>query len=140
MADEREDFWPDDIVDADDPEPVAILKEQAARLGMKTSNAVEGVVRMTAEEGTAYYDLCLKSEELGDYLYKILYIAHPVISRDDAYPITAQSSAGGPEVTLSDGEEFRDWLRRQLSSDFVRRAIANLLRSVREVRQATTAR
>src|SRR5205807_9121666 len=96
----NEDFWPDEIVDATDPEPVTLLKEQAALLGGKTKNAVEGVIKTSAEGGTAYYSLYLKADALGDYLYKLLSIAHPVIGRVGDYPVTAQSSAGGPAVTL----------------------------------------
>jgi hypothetical protein len=140
MADEREDYWPDDIGDVTDPEPVALLKEQASLLGAKTRNAVEGVVRTSTEGGTAYYSLYLKAESLGDYLYKLLDIARPAIGRDDAYPVTAQSSAGGPAVEIPDRDEFRKWLRAQLSSDYVRRAIANLLHYVREARHSTAAR
>ena len=95
MADEKDDFWPDEFPDAADPEPVAILKEQATLLGGKTRNAVEGVVRTSTEGGTAYYSLYLKADALGDYLYKLLDIAHPVIARVGDYPITAQSSGAG---------------------------------------------
>ena len=95
MADEKEDFWPDEIGDADDPEPVALLKEQAALLGGKTKNAVEGVVKTSTERGTAYHSLYLKADALGDYLYKLLFIAYPAIGQKDAYPVIVQSSAGG---------------------------------------------
>ncbi len=140
MADEREDFWPDEIADADDPEPVALLKEQATVLGAKTGYDVEGVVRTSTEGGTAYYSLYLKADALGDYLYKLLYIAYPAIGQPHAYPVVAQSSAGGPERQIGSREEFREWLKDQLSSDPVRRAIASLRRHVRKVRQAATAR
>src|SRR5262245_20459604 len=100
MADEKEDFWPDDIVDAADPEPVALLKEQGALLASRTKNAVEGVVKTSTERGKAYYSLYLKAAALGDYHYKILSIAYPVIGCDEGYPVTAQSSAGGPAVEI----------------------------------------
>jgi hypothetical protein len=140
MAERREDFWPENLIDAADPEPLVLLKDQASLLGEKTRNAVEGVIKTSTGEGNVYYALCLKADALGDYLYEILHIAYPVLRGDDAYPVKVQSSEGGPEVHISDSDEFREWLRGQLSSDFVRRAIANLLRSVREVRQSAAAR
>ena len=79
----------------------------------------------------------LKADALGDYLYKLLYIAHPVIGRVGDYPITVQSSAGGAPKSISSEEEFREWLRAQLSSDYVRTAISNLLRYVHDARPVT---
>jgi hypothetical protein len=139
MVDATENYWPAEINDAADPEPVAILKEQAALLGGRTKNAVEAIVRTTTEAGTAYHSLSLKADALGDYLYKLLDVAHPVIGRVGDYPITVQSSAGGPPREISGEEEFREWLRAQLSSDYVRTAISNLLRYVHEARRATRA-
>jgi hypothetical protein len=69
-----------------------------------------------------------------------LFIAYPAIGQKDAYPVEVQSSAGGPLIEIPNGDEFRKWLRAQLSSDDVRRAIANLLRYVREARQSTAIR
>ena len=104
MADATENYWPPEIIDAADPEPVAILKEQAALLGGRTNNAVEAVVKTSTEAGTAYHSLYLKADALGDYLYKLLDIAHPVIGRVGDYPITVQSFGGrGPEVDLEGG-------------------------------------
>jgi hypothetical protein len=132
MAEATESSWPAEILDTADPEPVAILKEQAALLGGRTKKAVEAIVKTSTEDGTAYHSLYLKADALGDYLYKLLEIAHPVIGRVGDYPITAQSSAGGAPRSISGEEEFREWLRAQLSSDYVRTAISNLLRYVHE--------
>jgi hypothetical protein len=62
-----------------------------------------------------------------------------VIGRPGDYPITAQSSAGGVPQSISSKEEFREWLRAQLSSDYVRTAISNLLRYVHEAGRVTRA-
>ena len=140
MADEREDFWPDDIVDVADPEPVALLKEQASLLGNKTRNAVEGAVKTSTDGGKAYYSLYLKVPDLGDYHYKLLSIAYPVTGCDEAYPVTAQTPAGDPPVEIPNREEFRAWLRRQLSSNHVRRVIANLLHVVRDAPDSESSR
>jgi hypothetical protein len=140
MPDPSDDFWPTEIIDTDDPPPVKLLKEQAVLLGGKTNNAVEGIVKTSTEEGTAYYSLYLRANALGDYLYKLLYIAHPAIGRTgNIYPITVQNSAGGAPIQIEDDDEFREWLRSELSSDYVRRAIGSLLRYIRESRRASHA-
>jgi len=140
MPETIEDFWPAEIVDAADPPPVALLKEQATLLGVKTKGLVEGVIKASTEDGTAYYSLYLKAASLGDYLYKLLYIAHPAIGvATDPFDLTAQNSFGGPPVKIGSAEGFRDWLRAELSSDQVRSAISNLLRYIREARQTSRA-
>jgi len=136
MPDEPEDFWPAEIPDPSDPAPVALLKEQAMILGQKMHGELEGIVRTSTEEGTVFYSLYLKANVLGDYLYKLLFIAHPAIGWSGDYPISAQSSAGGSSVSISNDNEFREWLRAQLSSDYVRSALGNLRRYIRE-RQST---
>lgn len=111
MPEPVDDFWPDEIVDASDPDPVSLLKEQAALLGGRTKNLIEGIVKTSTEEGTAYYSLYLKADALGDYLYKILYLAHPVIRATPGdYPVTARNSFGGPELTIDGPDKFRKWL------------------------------
>ena len=136
MPDQPEDFWPKELPDPSDPAPVALLKEQAALLGQRTHGEVEALVKPNAEQGKVYYSLYLKANVLGNYLYKILEIAHPAIDRSaGSLEFTARSMDGGPEVMMKDDNQFRDWLRAQLSSEFVGSAIGNLRRYVRE-RQA----
>jgi hypothetical protein len=70
IVDATENYRPAGISDAADPEPVAILKEQAALLGGRTNNAVEAIVKTSTEGGTAYHSLDLKADALGYYLYR----------------------------------------------------------------------
>jgi hypothetical protein len=132
MPEASEDFWPDEIPDVADPAAVVLLKEQAAILGHKMHGEVEGVVRTYTENGTVYYSLYLKADALGHYLYKILEVAYPAIGpsieRDE---VTAQSMNGEPAVTIKGDDQFRKWLRAQLSSEFVRSALGNLRRYIR---------
>jgi hypothetical protein len=141
MPNATEDFWPDEIPDTTDPAPVALLKEQAALLGEKTNHDVEGVVSLMSLGDKVCYGLYLKAEDLGDYLYKLLEIQYPTLDLVEGakdVPVLAWSMAGGPPVTLKT-DEFPQWLRTQLSSDYVRTAIGNLLRYVREARQLSGA-
>jgi hypothetical protein len=139
MAESREDFWPSEIPDPGDPAPVALLKEQAELLAVKTSGEIEGVVRMYIEDGTAYHTLFLKPIPLGDYLYKLLSISYPVFRHSsDIYPISAENSGEGRAytggVSLANEEEFRDWLRSQLSSEYVRSTLGTLKNYIRHAR------
>lgn len=138
MIDTIEDFWPDEIPDPADPAPVVLLKEQAALLGQKMNGELEGVVRTSTDNGMVYYSLHLKADALGDYLYKLLDIVYPTIGRVDDYPILAQGANDRFRINIGDDDEFRKWLRDQLSSAYVRSALGNLRRYVRE-RQSTRA-
>jgi hypothetical protein len=133
MSNPNDDFWPAEILDTSDPAPVRLLKEQAARLGEKTHNEVEAVVRPGVEGGTTYHSLYLKASALGDYLYKLLFVAYPVVGPlGDDYPVTAQVSWGGPPVEIRNDKEFREWLQEQLSSAHVQKAISNIRRYAHE--------
>ena len=133
MSEKPEIFWPVESLPVNDPEPVILLKQQAEFLSGLHGGQLEGLVKMSTEAGTAYHSLYLKADALGNYLYKLLYIAYPAIqATESVYPISAQTSAGEPSIRLQDDDEFRDWLRRELSSDFVKRAISNLLRYIRD--------
>ena len=133
MSDLTENFWPVEPPSLDDPEPVRLLKQQAELLRSLHGGQIEGFVKMSTEEGTAYHSLYLKAEALGHYSYKLLYIAYPAVRpTESVYPIQAQTSAGEHSAKLADDGEFRGWLRSQLSSDFVKRAISNLLRYIRD--------
>jgi hypothetical protein len=139
MAKAIDDFWPSEIPDPDDPSPVALLKEQAELLADKTQGEIEAVVTMYIEEGIAYHFLFLKPRLFGDFQYRILSISYPVSSpASEVYPITAEVSGHGPtnvaKVTLSNEDEFRSWLRSQLSSESIRSTLGTLKKYAREIR------
>ena len=139
MAETLDDFWPSEIPDPDDPAPVALLKEQAGLLSEKTQGEIEAAVTMYIEEGIVYHFLFLKPLLFGDYQYRVLSISYPVTSpASDVYPITAEVFGHSPtnvaKVTLSNEDEFRSWLRSQLSSEYVRSTLGTLKKYVREIR------
>lgn len=129
MSDTATDYWPADLFTAEDPEPVTLLKDQADRLRGRTNGRVLGVVDPGVVEGTLYYSLYLTVPELGDYRFKVLYIAYPV-SREPSnpWPISAQDSFGGPEVKIGNMDNFREWLKSILSSSKVKSVVGNLMR------------
>ena len=80
-------LWPDDIGNVTSIAPVTILKQQAALLGKKTKNLVEGKVAPISEEAWTYrngfaYSLNIVARTLG-YEYRLLAISHGV----DHYPL-----------------------------------------------------
>ncbi len=133
MPDQSESYWPTGHFDMTDPSPVALLKQQAKLVAGQFDGAIEGIVRMDVDQGTVYHSLYLKVDALGDYLYKLLYIAYPAARRpSNAYPISAQNTDGDKIASLSDDDEFREWLRAELSSEFVRGAIGNILKYIED--------
>lgn len=76
------DLWPKDIATAKLPEPLAILKEQAAALGQKTENVVEGDVVLIEDAWTParpdlVYAFFIVGPRLGGYRYRLLTIRCP---------------------------------------------------------------
>ena len=66
---------------------------------------------------------------MGDYQFKILYIAHPVVfDQANPFPITAEDSFNHGKQSLSDMTAFDRYLRDLLSSEPVRTAIGNLIK------------
>ena len=79
------DLWPDDIPTYTNLKPpVAILKEQGALLGGKTSNLVEGVVNTASSSDGAFSASFLILGTAINYSYKLLSMSHSI----DMYPLT----------------------------------------------------
>jgi hypothetical protein len=75
------DLWPTDIGTTEVTPPVTLLKEQAALLGEKTRNLVEGkVVRLDewpSAQGHFAYAFYLVAPALGNYRYKLFTLSYP---------------------------------------------------------------
>jgi hypothetical protein len=129
MPDRIENYWGTDFPIGSDPAPVVLLKQQAQQLTESTQGKVEGVVKESAEGGTAYTSLYARVPAMGNYQFKILYIAHPMLADpSNPFPITAEDSFGLEKRTLADMQEFDRYLRDLLSSALVRTAIGNLIK------------
>jgi hypothetical protein len=148
MNQNHEDLWPSEFPDPypSDTAPVALLKEQAELLGSKTDGDIVGFVQVIIENKIAYHTLFLRAVPLGgEHMFGILTISYPVSgARQEDYPITADFIAGmrdmdlKTEVKINNGEEFRKWLREQLSSHEVIVLIGRLKKYISEVREART--
>ena len=89
------DLWPVHFETPESLPPVALLRYQATLLGTKTRHIVEAVVesRAPAEaKGTVYHNFYLIAPLLGDYKYKLFFVAHNL---DYAHA----------KITISNGEE-----------------------------------
>jgi hypothetical protein len=86
------------------------------------------VVKQSAEGGTVYHALYARVPALGDYMYKLLYIALPIAADPvDPFPIDAEDSRNLDKKSIPNMDEFRRWLKRILASDWVRTTIGRLL-------------
>jgi hypothetical protein len=113
------DFWgeitPAEVVRT----PLAILREQAALLGAKTSNLVEATVATNVRGSEFIHQFNLVVPSMGNYTYELFKVAHGI----EIYPITVLPGLS----SLKTEEEFTEWLRGKLSSDPTKKVIATLL-------------
>lgn len=126
---EIESYWGEEFPEVADSEPVALLKRQAELLSAATAGKVGGVVEQSVNEGTAWASLYLAADWLGDYQYKLLYLAHPVVVPDPAnpFPITVGDSFGAEVKTLENMSEFDQWLKERLRSRQARAAVGAMM-------------
>ena len=141
-----EDLWPEDIDVTDELPPVSILKEQAALLGQRTKNLVEGRVRGGISDyartqfhyrGSDYprtqfhYTFELVAPALENYRYELFSISHDV----DIYPLivewdspdNAMLSQVAGERGIENEEQFIGALEIIFSSDRTRKVISSLI-------------
>jgi hypothetical protein len=124
MDTKRESFWPTDFGVATEITPLTILKEQAAFLGERTKNLIEGRVQTKVEDKMEFrHSLYLIVPTLSNYRFFLLSVHHkPAI-----YPIQIFDGTSDREITARDFDEFQVRLKEILSSDRVKRIIGNLL-------------
>lgn len=129
MPEPTENFWPADFPTGNsDPEPVLLLKQQAELLTTVTNGRVEGVVKRSAEGGTVYHALYGRVPALGDYMYKFLYIAYPLAANmANPFPIAVEDSLYLDRKSIQSMDEFRQWLKEILASEWVRSTIGRFI-------------
>jgi hypothetical protein len=140
------DLWPDDIATKRVRAPITILREQAAVLGQKTRNLVQGDVvnnqRMSTNEYFVY-DFYIEAPTLDNYSYKLLSVYHHI----SLYPLeinveesifqevlsdlnVGQNEAGEPTIFVDSEEGFVEALRLIFRADKTMRVITALLSQV----------
>jgi hypothetical protein len=123
MALSDEDFWPDDLTtEPTDKAPLLILREQAAKLGQKTANIVEGEV-LAEPYGDGGLDIrfILTAPALGGYEYVLLRVTQPV----DLYP--ARLFFEENWWVANEERGFKQYLENLFNSARTRRIISSLI-------------
>ncbi|MFO0587536.1 MAG: hypothetical protein U0441_08355 [Polyangiaceae bacterium] len=122
----HEDMWPSaEELNAEpkDRPPLIILREQAARLGEKTKNVVEGKVDVWALPGTSTLRIVLSlvAPALEGYEYVLLQADQPA----DSYPVRLEFE--GDKWVANDEAGFKQYLTTLFSSARTRKIINNLI-------------
>ena len=116
------DLWALDLKPADIRTPVAILKEQAAVLGQRTSNLLEARVDVeTTFHGEFLLGFVIVVPGLNFYEYKLFQVEHGV----GQYP--AVFVVGRNRSKVDSEEQFVEQLRRILSSEMTTKLVQELL-------------
>ena len=126
----NQDFWPMIEINPQIVTPISILRAQAARIGEKTKNLVEGEVHSRAEGQRLLHMLYLKAPALDNYRYHLLtvvqlqYKLYPVGILDEYEPSLQKYIA---QEECENEEAFVERLRGILSSDRTKYVIESLI-------------
>ena len=119
-----DDLWPENIADSKLVTPVAILKEQAARLGEKTKQLVQGEVTSHTTGNLFVHTFHLVAPTLG-YRYELFQISHGI----SFYPLVVRylnnSESQATEAV------FKEKLKTILSSQLTLNVVHSILAQVR---------
>jgi hypothetical protein len=130
------DLWPE-IEQSEVVPPVAILREQAALLGEKTSHLLEGrVATSVAPQGRFVHSFYIVAPALGGYTYKLFDIEHgaspyPVEPARRESPSIFSTRHAKQQLRFETEAELLDYIRRVLNSDRTKRVLGNLLAQVK---------
>lgn len=132
MARAIDDLWPDDIAPTiEQVPPVTILKQQAALLGRRTKNVIEGEVKTEAANSRGFlrHTFYLVAPALNFYRYPLLTVEHPVTTM---YP--AKITVSGPEkdspkkkLTAKNEQLFKKYLKLIFSYNETKKITGALL-------------
>jgi len=115
------DLWAPDLTTTEQVTPVAILRQQAALLGPKTSNLLGGAVDTVARGDKFIHRFYIVAPGLDDYRYMLFEVSHGM----DPYPVTTTFRKFQRELDTEGG--FLEWLKDMLSSEETRRIVSTLI-------------
>ncbi|MGZ5585239.1 MAG: hypothetical protein ACXWE4_01050 [Methylobacter sp.] len=122
MTDSNDDLWPDLTGEPEVKSPLLILREQASKLGAKTSNIIEAEVTANpSSDGSLYVRFMLKAPALNGYEYVLLSINQPV----DLYPVNLTDDFFGD--TAKNEQEFKQFLENLFKSERTVKIIRSLI-------------
>ncbi|MDD2723728.1 MAG: hypothetical protein PHH59_06865 [Methylovulum sp.] len=125
MTDSSDDLWPDLTGEPSQKPPLLILREQAAKLGAKTSNIIEAEVEAYPDnKGRLHIRFTLKAPALNGYEYTLLKIIQPI----DLYPVCFSDSDADfwDDNNLKNEQEFKQYLEDVFKSEHT----VNIIRSL----------
>lgn len=114
MTNGTDDLWPEEIGSVEVEPPITVIRKQAALLGNKTSNLVEGIVKRMVEGDDVVISFYLNAPALNDYRYKLFSVYHNIA---DLYPVeTLRDDEQHRPDGIKDEEELSDYLRSKFNS------------------------
>lgn len=117
------DLWPSDLVHPVPASPIAIMKQQAQRLGEKTGNLVLGDVHPVMDKQWVNLIFDLVMPLLENYRFELLKAAYPA---HQIYPMNIYVM-NGEKQPVATQEEFVRVLGEYLKSDRVRSVISSFV-------------
>lgn len=117
------DLWPDDFGTSDKKPPIAILREQAEVIGMKTQKRVLGRVS-TSQHDKGFSPLF---QFVAPYLDNYSYLLFSVIHKLEFYPMTVRDVENDQNYPCTTESEFIERLKFIFHSDRVKKVIQSLL-------------
>lgn len=121
-----QDLWGDLPLEENIRTPVTVLREQAALLGEKTRQVLQGDVRVHHSIGLKDFEaeFFITAPALDDYSYRLFSIQYPVTM----YPLRiSESITGMPPIEYPSEESFVNALRIILSHPEVKKIISSLV-------------
>ena len=127
MGSQIPDLWPSDLSPATIVTPVAILREQAAKVGARTNDLLEGRVTTRVQGKTRFmHYFSVVAPSLDNYAYQLLEVTHEA----EPYPLLAHCTTDQAWRELHSEDEFLAYLREVFSSEETKRVIGALLAQV----------
>jgi hypothetical protein len=117
------DLWPNDFGQIQERPAIAILKDQAEAIGLRTKGRILGEIHTSREGDDFVHSFSLVAPYLGDYTFLLLVVRHSVL----LYPVQVRALATGKDHICSTPAEFVELLRELLGSVETKRVIAAIL-------------
>lgn len=135
MATQVDDLWPTELKPIPDQlPPITILKQQAALLGQRTKNLIEGQVETETSDYQRFlhHKLFLVAPALNFYRYALLDVEHHVTVMYPAKITVIWSDRKEPEqqeltIEAADEQQFKEALKRVFADEETKRVIGALL-------------
>ena len=123
MPSQLPDLWPEDIGVSSVVAPLTVLRDQAAKLGPRTQNAVQAVVETTAECNQFVHTFFIVVPSAPTCRYRLLRVKHGLLF----YPLEVTSDLSLPNFRAGTQEEFLRALGEIFASGPAKKIIHSLI-------------